>query len=200
MKLIKILREITVNNPNIRFEPEDDNSGTIYVGNYEGEYHVLHFNRDSEVIEIFLNDEVYKLVPPEQRENDQYYPEEESKVVCNKFLKYFKPYDGKIEVDEYGVSRIIVPYNKFKKLINYKSEIEYLGNGVFQFKDKKIKFVRTPENDGEGTFEKCFIIYNEDGKKIGDNFTANGEIDSYARFLTGSKYGQKQILPYFAVR
>ena len=186
IKLTDLLKEINITSP-IRIVLSSPNHGVIYINDKPISIEV--HGKD-----IFLNEydeDVYNRYGINLNyndENDEYYPEEESKQLVQVLLPKLRGLEAKIEDNGYGVSVISIPLDKAKRLITYNYP-KYLGNGEFTYKGKTITYKQPTPNSSK------YEVYGPDGKLIRTIDTHSG-LTNFERYMQSLEYyGNSPIYP-----
>lgn len=133
IKLSNILNEIEIKQSGIYIHPRSKLHGTIIIDKDIFEYNI---RKNKVVIDVPSSEKVIDLSlknNPDIEDDENYYPEEESRIVAEEILKIpvFKK-NGKIVPDEYNCSDIAIPLDVFLKFPSKK--VESLGNNTFSYK------------------------------------------------------------------
>lgn len=89
MKLIKIIKELQVNNPSIKITPTNYNSGVIEFNEYKCVYSVYEHDV---WIDLMSDYNLFEEYFEGELDDEEYYPENESELACNDYISKFRGY------------------------------------------------------------------------------------------------------------
>lgn len=198
IRLINILKEIRTTSTKIRFIATGPREGTVKIDGNLFSWEMR--GRNDKILEIMVSQD-WDLLEKFAGENwnmddEDYYPEEESEKACEFIMKYLVGWGAVIVKDGYNVSDIGIPIENIKPYIQYDLPI-HLGNGVFEWKNKKIKIVRNPKGDRNADRGGYNYLVFKNNKQIDSISSPNGDAENYYGFISGSSYGLNTIIKYF---
>jgi hypothetical protein len=189
IKLTNLLKEIKVNNPNVRIELFSPSYGAIYIDNEPIGIQVYGDR-------IFLDEydeEVYNRYGiefdygPDDDENTEYYPVEESEKLVQILLPKLSSLGAEIIDNGYNISQIELPLSKVQRFIKHDYP-KYLGDGKFEHNGKTITYKQP--NPGVGTYE----VYDSNDKLIRTFTSYNKDITSLLELLYCKMHRYKCVL------
>jgi hypothetical protein len=178
IKLTNLLKEIKVNNPNLRIELYSPSYGAIYIDNkpigieiYGDKIFLDEYDED-----VYDRYGIEFDYGPDDDENTEYYPVEESEKLVQILLPKLSSLGAEIIDNGYGVSQIELPLSKAQRFIKHDYP-KYLGDGKFEYNGKTITY-RQP-NPGVGTYE----AYDSNDKLIRTFTSYNKDITNFMGYL-----------------